>query len=67
MNPETQSVKFDSQGEYIKKWLPQLKNCPVSEIHMPNHPEQYGYVKPIVDLKISRQEAITAFGNLNKD
>ena len=66
MNPETQSLKFDTQGEYIKKWLPQLKDCPVSEIHMPSNPEQYGYVKPIVDLKQSRQAAIDAFGDLKK-
>ena len=66
MNPETQSLKFDAQGEYIKKWLPQLKDCPISEIHMPSNPEQYGYVRPIVDLKKSRQAAIDAFGNLKK-
>ena len=67
MNPETQSLKFDPQGEYIKKWLPRLKDCPVSEIHMPSNPEKYGYVKPIVDLKQSRQAAIDAFGNLKKN
>ena len=67
MNPETQSIKFDPQGEYIKKWIPELSQCPISEIHMPVDPLKYGYYQPIVDLKKSRQAAIEAFGNLRKD
>lgn len=67
MNPETQSIKFDPQGEYIKKWIPELSQCPISEIHMPVDPLKYGYYQPIVDLKKSRKAAIEAFGNLRKD
>ena len=58
MNPETQSIKFDPQGEYIKKWIPELSQCPISEIHMPVDPLKYGYYQPIVDLKKSRKAAI---------
>ena len=61
MNPETQSVKFDPQGKYIKRWIPELKDCPEEEIHMPSNPEQYNYPKPIVDLKESRKNAIDVF------
>ena len=61
MNPETQSIKFDPQGKYIKRWIPELKDCPEAEIHMPSNPEQYNYPKPMVDLKESRKNAIDVF------
>jgi deoxyribodipyrimidine photo-lyase len=33
MNPWIQSSKFDSEAEYIKKWVPELKEVPSSAIH----------------------------------
>ena len=64
MNPETQSIKFDPQGKYIKRWIPELEACPEAEIHMPANPEQYNYPKPIVDLKESRRKAIDVFSSI---
>ena len=64
MNPETQSIKFDPQGKYIKRWIPELKDCPEAEIHMPLNPEQYNYPKPMVDLKESRKNAIDVFSTI---
>ena len=64
MNPMTQSERFDPEGKYIRTWIPELKNCPTEDIHLPPNPESYGYVNPIVDLKESRQNAIKAFENL---
>ena len=64
MNPMTQSERFDPEGKYIKTWIPELKNCPTKDIHLPPKPESYNYVNPIVDLKESRQNAIKAFENL---
>ncbi len=61
MNPETQSIKFDPDGEYIKKWVPELKDCSTTDVHMPVNPSQYGYPEPIVDLKDSRKNAIDVF------
>lgn len=34
-NPTLQSEKFDSEGNYIKKWVPELANLPVKWIHKP--------------------------------
>ncbi|MGB9988250.1 cryptochrome/photolyase family protein [Massilia sp. SM-13] len=34
-NPVTQSEKFDAQGEFIRRWLPQLKGLYGKEIHAP--------------------------------
>ena len=64
MNPETQSMRFDPEGKYIKKWIPELKDCPISQIHMPENPEHYGYPKAMVDLKESRKKAIDVFSEI---
>lgn len=50
-NPFRQSEKFDHDCEYIKKWIPELKNVPQKDIH--NWIEKYKtyeniYIKPIV-------------------
>ncbi|CAJ0912566.1 21992_t:CDS:2 [Entrophospora sp. SA101] len=34
-NPTTQSVKFDSNGDYIRRWLPELKDLDSKVIHDP--------------------------------
>ena len=40
-----------------------MKDCPISQIHMPENPEQYGYPNPMVDLKESRK-AIDVFSEI---
>ena len=35
-NPVTQSKKFDPDAEYIRKYVPELKNIPNKYIHLPN-------------------------------
>jgi deoxyribodipyrimidine photo-lyase len=34
-NPVLQSEKFDPDGIYIKRWVPELAEVPASLIHMP--------------------------------
>ncbi len=34
-NPTLQGEKFDAEGEYVKKFLPELKNIPKKFIHQP--------------------------------
>jgi deoxyribodipyrimidine photo-lyase len=67
MNPETQSLRFDETGEYIRKYVKELRDCSNKEVHMPSNPKDLGYVQPIVDLKTSRQKAIDVFGSIKKD
>ncbi len=55
-NPITQSKKFDPQGEYIKKWVPELAHLSAPEIHNPK--DRRGYPEPIIDLKSSRERAL---------
>jgi deoxyribodipyrimidine photo-lyase len=37
-NPVTQSEKFDPQGKFIRRYLPQLKDLSDKEIHAPREP-----------------------------
>jgi len=63
-NPVTQSIKFDSNGDYLRQWLPELKNLSSKAIHAPwenqNECQLKGvvlgsdYPLPLVDLKQSR-------------
>jgi deoxyribodipyrimidine photo-lyase len=71
-NPVTQSKKFDTDGEYIRRYVPELAKLPNKYIHEPwLAPEdilnsaglQLGvdYPQPVVDIKESRERALTAF------
>jgi deoxyribodipyrimidine photo-lyase len=64
-NPMLQSAKFDPEGKYIKKYLPELASVAPAHIHENDliaklYPELQ-YPKPIVDYKISREIALKAF------
>ena len=32
----TQAQRYDAQGDYVKLWIPELKNVPVDKIHRPD-------------------------------
>ena len=64
-NPYTQSKEHDPQCEYIKKWLPKLKDIPNEDIHnwdtaWEKH-KDCGYPKPIIDYKEQREKSIKMF------
>ena len=62
-NPITQSSNFDKNGEFIQKYVPELKDLDKSVIHNPSkeHRKYCKYPEPILDLKESRLRAIEAF------
>ncbi len=62
-NPITQSQNFDPDGEFIKKFIPELKDFPIAKIHQPKDDlfSSTNYPSPILDLKESRIRAIQAF------
>jgi deoxyribodipyrimidine photo-lyase len=52
-NPIKQSMDHDSRGDFIRRFVPELRSLPVSHIHEPwlhMDVESLGYVQPIVDL-----------------
>jgi deoxyribodipyrimidine photo-lyase len=67
-NPLSQSEKFDTEGLFIKHWLPELAGLNNKSIH---NPATLGglfgavdYPLPIVDLGLSRERALAAFKHL---
>ena len=67
-NPLNQSERFDPQGLFIKYWVPELKDLNKRDVHNPSSLGGLfgveGYPTPIVDLKDSRERALTAFKSL---
>jgi deoxyribodipyrimidine photo-lyase len=64
-NPYTQSKEHDPKCEYIKKWIPELKDVPNEDIHnwdtaWVDH-KDIKYPKPIVDYKEQREKSIKMY------
>jgi hypothetical protein len=71
-NTLTQSEKCDPQGDYIRYWVPELKNLKGKAIHDPFHNmprnefKKLGYPEPIVDHKQSRERALFRYKNVGE-
>jgi deoxyribodipyrimidine photo-lyase len=60
-NPTEQGKKFDPNGDYIKKYIPELSHLSSNEIHQPelaNDGLKFGYPAPIVDHAKERKESL---------
>lgn len=74
-NPVTQARRFDPDGEYIRRYVPELARLPNRFLFAPWEApqpvlEQAGvilgknYPRPVVDLKLSRELAMSAWRSL---
>lgn len=74
-NPIEQSKKFDPDGVFIKKWIPELGNIPKKFIHSPwemdiNTQQKHtciigkDYPKPIVDHNEARKVTLDLYKNI---
>jgi deoxyribodipyrimidine photo-lyase len=64
-NPYMQSKEHDPKCEYIKKWIPELKDIPDKDIHnwdtaWEKHKE-CGYPKPIVDYREQKEKSLKMY------
>jgi deoxyribodipyrimidine photo-lyase len=62
-NPILQSKKFDPDGTYIRRWVPELAELDSSHIHIPWEKglKLENYPGPIVDHKKARERALIAY------
>lgn len=64
-NPVTQALKFDAEGHYLRRWLPELAGASLPLLHEPwKDPsliKRSGYPAPMVDLGESRLQALDAY------
>ena len=66
-NPVLQGIKFDPNGHYVKRWVPELSHLDKTSIHEPWNDisgYQHGYPPPIVDHGQERLEALARLEEL---
>lgn len=71
-NPVSQGLKFDPEGAYVKRWVPELAALPVAFVHEPWKAPRalragLDYPEPIVDHALARERFLaTAKGHLGR-
>jgi deoxyribodipyrimidine photo-lyase len=74
-NPALQGQKFDSQGDYVRRWVPEIAALPNKYLHQPHSaPEDVlagagivlgvTYPTPLVDHRYARERALAAYGSI---
>ncbi|MFN2288765.1 MAG: deoxyribodipyrimidine photo-lyase [Chromatocurvus sp.] len=74
-NPTTQGERFDPAGEYVRHWVPELRNVPDKHLHKPWDAPQAvlrdagvelgdDYPEPIVEHRGAREAALAAYGHI---
>ncbi|WP_048646562.1 cryptochrome/photolyase family protein [Nitratireductor soli] len=76
-NPVLQGEKFDAEGAYVRRFVPELENLPKRQIHKPwAAPETTlaeagvalgeSYPRPMVDHGLARQVALAGYRTIGK-
>ena len=68
-NPLSQGQKFDADGRYIRRYVPELADVPDAHLHRPwEAPDgvPQGYPEPIVDHATERQEALDRYAAVKR-
>lgn len=58
-NPTAQGAKFDPDGAYVRRWVPELADTP--DVHKLKAGPPAGYPEPIVDHAAERLEALRRY------
>jgi deoxyribodipyrimidine photo-lyase len=67
-NPYLQSKKFDPQGRFIRKYVPELATLEPSQMHEPSALDcsLANYVQPVVDYKTAREDTLIKFKSIKE-
>jgi len=68
-NPWTQTKRYDPEGKYIKKWVPELHDVPAARLCEPPVDGQSlakAYPAPIVDHSVARDATLDLFSRYPK-
>ena len=67
LNPWRQSIQFDKEGIYIKKWCPELENVKASHLHKwDEYAKDYiakgvKYLEPIIDYNVEKEKNLKLY------
>jgi deoxyribodipyrimidine photo-lyase len=66
LSPVRQAERFDADGAFVRRWLPELAALPAKVLLQPGHPMLLaaGYPEPLVELKGARERVLIAFRGL---
>ncbi|CAJ58783.1 MULTISPECIES: cryptochrome/photolyase family protein [Frankia] len=63
-NPVSQGHRYDPDGTYVRRWIPQLRDVPAAKVHepwtLPGGPPA-GYPAPVVDHATERRESLARY------
>ena len=61
-NPWSQTKRFDPDGDYIRRWVPELRDVPAAQLCAPpGAPLAKGYPLPMIDHAAERDVALDMF------
>ena len=67
-NPVLQGRRFDPDGDYVRRWVPELRAIAGAAVHEPwarsDGDQPTGYPPPIVDHAAARERALAAFASV---
>ncbi|WP_405219072.1 cryptochrome/photolyase family protein [Agrococcus sp. Ld7] len=68
-NPVLQGQRFDPQGDYVRRWIPELRHVPGAAVHEPWKVDgalAEGYPQRILDHKAEREEALARLESVKR-
>ncbi|MGB4343984.1 MAG: FAD-binding domain-containing protein, partial [Moraxellaceae bacterium] len=63
-NPVLQSERFDPKGNFIREYVPELRNIRDKSIHQPKLSLLSSYPEPMVDRRMVKDRVLSHFRNL---
>jgi deoxyribodipyrimidine photo-lyase len=60
LNPLRQASRFDPEGDYVRRYVPELAGFAAADLHQPWRLRAPGYPAPIVDLEQARRRFLAA-------
>ena len=65
----TQGKKFDPDGQYVRRWVPELADVPAKHVHAPWEMAEppAAYPPPLVDHAEERRESLRRYDAIRTD